>query len=176
MPTDQAAFTHLIVSRENAIHRAPMAQIGVLVQQRGIHLARRMIHEAVAVEGCPYLRALLGGQRVRRCRMRFGLQAWLTLTIDATARHIQRLTRACNPDLGGEFVHDCSASVELSSRRASFFWASIIASARSSLLLRRVFSASSRRTSARLGLATGPRFLSVRVPLACAVRHLPICA
>jgi len=60
------AFLHFLILVQNAVHRAPGAQILAFIDQAGIHFPRRLIGKALTVEDLPDFRFLCGRQRTRR--------------------------------------------------------------------------------------------------------------
>jgi hypothetical protein len=69
----------LLMALQNAIHRAPMAQIFLFIQQTGVHLAGGLIDKAVAVKKLAYLvsfrRRQGSGWGWAGCRDCFGLSS-----------------------------------------------------------------------------------------------------
>ena len=61
-----AAFSHLVMRSQNTIHRAPVAEVAALVEQRGIDLTRRLVLERLTVQHLSYLSSLLLAQGTRR--------------------------------------------------------------------------------------------------------------
>jgi hypothetical protein len=56
-----APFAHLRMGREYPVHRAPMAQIGTLIEQGGIHLTRGTIHETLTIQHSPHFGPFFNG-------------------------------------------------------------------------------------------------------------------
>jgi hypothetical protein len=52
-----ASFAYFRMGSQNPVHRAPMTQIGSLIEQGGIDLTRRTIHKALTIQHSPHLGA-----------------------------------------------------------------------------------------------------------------------
>jgi hypothetical protein len=58
-----APNTHLAVLLEDAVHRSDGTEIRVLVEQLGIDLTWRLVHEALAIEHLEHAHLLFVGER-----------------------------------------------------------------------------------------------------------------
>ena len=63
-----APFPHFVGLREHAIHRAHRPQVGLLLEQRGMHFRGRLIDEALTVQRVQHGLAFVRGQGARRGR------------------------------------------------------------------------------------------------------------
>src|SRR5712692_1537555 len=171
-----AAFADFLLLVQDAIHGAPVAHIRLLVQQRGIHLARGLVLEPLAVQHHPHLLFFGGAEGTRRGRRRRGwgeryAQRWRLLgAVETAARYVQRLTGGCGPDGGGELLRELdhfhgSVSLDSSgipSNCASFFWNAMMVSARFRRASRRSISRFRAAFSAASGSGWGPRFFGAK--------------
>jgi hypothetical protein len=159
------AFPHFLIFIQNAIHRPPGAQIFAFVQQRGIDFARRLIGKALTVKHLPdfcflYRRKRTRGDNRGRGCNRFGDFA---CPVETTSGHNQRLA-------SGRYAHAfcqlLSRGDQLGSSRsgvsnvfpnicATFFWKSIMNSARSRRSCKRAFSRRNLASSIACGLRSG---------------------
>src|SRR5262245_20556023 len=144
-----ASFPYFLILLENAAHRSPGAEVMFLIKQGGVHFARRLISKARAVESLSNNRPLLlahRARRTRRRRWRSHLRRWnLAAPIETAARNRQSLAGRSDAKLRSQFGDDshCGSSFFWpfgSGRRRrseSFFWTSMLVSARLSSASRR---------------------------------------
>src|SRR6266511_773307 len=172
-----ASFPHFLVLLKNAVHRPPGAEVTFLVKQGGVYLAGRLISKARAVESPSDNGLLLLAQRARRTRRRrrrIHLRRWahlrrcgLAAPIEIAARNRQSLAGRGDANLRGQFRDGghCGASFFwlLGSGRPSssesFFWTSMIVSARLRSASRRSIRRRKAAFSSTNGSGLGPRFL-----------------
>src|SRR5262249_15620435 len=169
-----ASFPYFLIPLENAVHRSPGAEVTFFVEQGSVDLARRLIDKARTVESLSDNRLLLCVQRARRTRRRRRRvhlrRGNLAAAIEAAARNRQSLACRSDAKLRSQFrdYGHCGSSFfwpfgsDRPSRSESFFWTSMIVSAR----LRSASRRSIRRRKAAFSLANGsgfgPRFLGDR--------------
>ena len=172
-----AACAHFVVGPQNAIHGADRAMIAALVEQGGVDFCWREIGKARRTEQIEYGFARRcwqrarwtrpadgeGGGRARRFMLRSRLARDRPSAAQVAPTEPMAGIHAASPSVSAAL---CGAS-GIPSRSASFFWVSIIASAR----CRRCFSwAMSRRAAANselsglLGGTFGPRRAGVSAP------------
>src|SRR5205085_2998776 len=170
VPQLVAAFPHLPMRIQNAVHRAPRAQIDRLIEQGRVDLAWRAVRKALVVEDGAHAAALLctqspGGYRAF-ARKWWRVHPRVLGAVVAAARDPQHATGLGNPHRRRQLLdrlhHDRSSllvagSVTPSSCE-SFFWTSIMASAWVRRACKRAFS---RRTCANSS-ASGSRSLAFR--------------
>ncbi len=65
MPKLIASVTHVTALGQDTIHRAHGALVSFLVEQRGMHLCRRLVSEALGAQGFEHLRPFFGTQHAR---------------------------------------------------------------------------------------------------------------
>ncbi len=153
---------------EEAIHRPGRAEIGALIEQRGVDLRRRLIDEA-GVEQIQHAVTLDGCQRPRRRRSRPYDRGRSTPPIQRGPREAQRATGRLGAHRGGRVVdgdHQSSSSCTNGFRgipRSSetFFWNAMIASACCNRDVKRRFSSSSFLTRGSTAVVFRPRFVGV---------------
>src|SRR5712691_12628764 len=152
---------------EDAIHRARRAEIGLLLEQRGLDFGWRVIDESLAVQHVEDRLPFGGDQRARRgrangrCRRPSGLSS----PIEGRACEADALTERRGLAGRGHGFDGDHQSVSSMSRgfrgipriSATFFWRVMIVSTRASLRCRRRFSTSSCFTRGSTGLGAGPR-------------------
>jgi hypothetical protein len=124
-----ASFANLIVVVENAVHGAQRAEPLALVEQRGVYLGRRQVHEAWLVEHRQNLLALLGWQGTRLWRA--GLLAFGRCGLRVHSPVVRRTREPegeaswRNPDLAAgshhRIHHDLSLASGVPSKAATFF-------------------------------------------------------
>src|SRR3989442_680601 len=136
MPELIPPFAHFAGPSEEAVHRPFGTMVGPFVEEHGIDLPRRLIHEA---------RLMQHGQHPLLLGRREGPgpgRAWAprpggpALPIVAGPRHVERRTQRAHPQgrapLGDDLHHRGSLGPSgAPSKAATFFWTSTIASARS---------------------------------------------
>src|SRR5450755_4958537 len=91
-----ATFPHAAMPGfQQPVHRPHRRQVAALVQQRGVHLLRRTVHEPLRVQHLEYRLALLFAQRPgrRRPRSRRSGLWWSPPTVDGCGRGTQRAAR-----------------------------------------------------------------------------------
>ena len=169
MPRLIAPLAHLAGRRQDAIHRARRAAVGLLLEQRGMDLGGRLIHEAIAVQHVEDRQSFTGCQGPRRGRPRRP-RTWRAggplPPIERRARDADAGTqrrRLARGHYGRDCRHQSGSSLSSGFRgipriSATFFWSVMIVSARWSLRWSRRFSASSCLTRGSTGCAWGQRF------------------
>ena len=123
---------------QEPVHRARRAEIGPLVEQRGMHLRGSLVDEALTVEGVEHGLTLPGIQRTWRRRPRSPRSRWLPPSIHGRAWDPQGGARRRRPHRGARRLdgrHQSSSSFGIGFRgiprsSATFFWKAMIVSAR----------------------------------------------
>src|SRR6516162_1091543 len=176
-----AALTDFLVGGQDAVHGADRAMVDALVEQAGVDLGGRLVGKARRAQKVEHGLAFHHRQRAPWARPG-AHDAWSdqtgALTVDAGARHVHGRAGAggqtrpwCQRD---DRVHHDTSSLSgvasgIPSSAATFFWISMIASARSNLRPRRAFSRLACASSAAKGFGTaglGPRLVGVSAPRA----------
>src|SRR5713226_3409599 len=177
-------LAHLLVGGEHAIHRALRAEVLAGVEQRGVGLRRREIHEPRLVQHSEDGGALRGTERAGRGPARRQGALGPPSTVVGCTRQPERRTRRRDaepgPDRGHRRHQDLSSASGIPSNAATFFWTSTRASARSARLRHRAVSRSSSAIRLSRGSGTrgtGPRFFDApaRSPRSRAARHVVRC-
>src|SRR5919108_511 len=176
-----AAFPHFVIFSQNPVHAAPGADITPFIQQRRIDFTRRTVHKPLTVEfladSCLLSRREGAWGNLRGARFSTRLPG----TVQAAARHTQGSTGGLQPDPLGHVFRLLHQSVSFfdtglaPTSCATFFWTSMISSARSNSSFRRWFSRCKRASSATLGSTFGPRRCPAnpfRLPRSRCSRHL----
>ena len=165
-----SALAGLVVGGQEPIHGPDRAVIAAFVEQCGKHRGRRHVGEALAVEKAQ--QQILLGDRERqrgpwprpRHMPRRGHPMPGAIAVHEPAVQRERLTGTPQADVRGELGHGqhhaspfVSSAVGSPSATHSFFWASMISSARSSLRCRRALSRCSCWICRAEGSGFGPR-------------------
>ena len=152
MPGLCAPLAHFVGRGEHAIHRARGAEVGLLVEQRGMNLGGRLVDEPRAVQHVEDRLAFGGTQRPRRWRPRARRRRrGPPLSIERCPRHPDAVTQRRRLTWRGDGRNGLHQSVSSSSSgdrgilriSAIFFWSVMIVSARCNFRCSRRFSASS---------------------------------
>src|SRR5580658_1846993 len=188
-----APLAHLLIRRENPVHRALRAEVTTLVEQRRVDLDGRQVHEARLVQHVEHGLPLARGQRARRRRSRCRHGARSQRAVVSRSRHREHHARHHDADQRrdlGDGVHD-DPLVLLSSSgivgsvtpksSETFFWISQMICSLAFSALRCAISRSLAASSRASGLgscALGPRFFGARPsssPRSRACRHVTRC-
>ena len=125
-----AAFAHLLILAQDAIHGARRTEVAAFVEEREIGLNWRVIGESFAVEHVEHFLAFgprerarragaakrCGRRRIRRERERLGAQRAVAAAIQRGARDAQRAARRGNADLRADGVDGLHQLLSPSSR------------------------------------------------------------
>src|SRR3990170_4683332 len=160
-----APLTNLAVFLQDPVQAGDRAQVRAFIQEGRVDLPRWAVLEARAVEDLAHLHLLPRAESSRRGspgpRRAGGRRP--TPAVKPAARHLQRPAGSAHPDDRrqvfdgldhGRFPFSSSVAPKSC---ASFFWASMMASACPSLRLRRSFSRRSWASSAAWGSGLRPR-------------------
>ena len=155
------ALAHLVVLPQDAVHRAPRAEVDALVEQGGVHLTWGLVCEARAVQRRPHGVRFGGRERTGRRRPRGrddGGDHRLAPPIEAAPGDADGRTQGRPPERGGGRIHQvvdhCSIGGRPSSS-ANFFWISMMPSAWASLRVSWAFSRCKRAISSSCGVRVG---------------------
>src|SRR2546425_8230212 len=184
MPQLISAVAHLVLGRQHAIHRPLGAQVLAFVEQRGVDLRWREIHEPRLMQAGEDGGVVVRAERPGRARP--GRRGTLGPPASVVRRPRQPEGRAGGRDTesGAELGHrrhqDFSFSSGVPSNAATFFCSSTKASARSARCFHRAISRAcavivlSRGSTAR---GAGPRFFGAPAnsPRSRAARHVVRC-
>src|SRR5206468_10487062 len=184
MPELRAPLPHLGVRGQDAIHRPLGTQILAFVEQGGVDLARRQVHEARRMQLLEHRRSFRPAEGPRRPRLRRRGSRGPAPTVVRRAWQPEGGTRGGDAqprsDLGDRRHHEVSPGNGVPSNAATCFCTSPSASAVSARFCHRLISRACSASCLSRGSTTrraGPRFFGAPAssPRSRAARHVVRC-